>query len=232
MMCSLYSLDQWTTSGVSQALHSMYGSVSIPVFGSFDNNIGDLIRKYRPDPNPKGAPVGSKAPPTIEVEIQSGLTARGSAAAGATTSSVDDKLANASLLPGPWRVRFNGLPARYGGYFYKQPAHLYLGCNDTDTLSSAAYQNEVNPRAVYAISKRAGIFFGRVFFLVSSGSPHVRCTPMTRTMHPHGGASYVRGAGRNRIDRHGGGIERLATGTCTSTAWRGRATCTASRCGI
>ena len=30
----------------------------------------------------------------------------------------------------------------------------------------------------------------------------------TRTMHPHG--AYVRGARRNRIDRHGGGIERLA----------------------
>ena len=30
----------------------------------------------------------------------------------------------------------------------------------------------------------------------------------TRT--PHGGASYVRRAGRNRIDRHGGEIERLA----------------------
>ena len=36
----------------------------------------------------------------------------------------------------------------------------------------------------------------------------------TRTMHPHGGASYVRGAKRNRIDRHGGGIERLVTRTC------------------
>ena len=31
----------------------------------------------------------------------------------------------------------------------------------------------------------------------------------TRTMHPHGGASYVRGARRTRIDRHEGGIERL-----------------------
>ena len=30
---------------------------------------------------------------------------------------------------------------------------------------------------------------------------------------PHGGASYVRRAERNRIDRHGGGIERLATRT-------------------
>jgi len=29
--------------------------------------------------------------------------------------------------------------------------------------------------------KKAGIFFGWVFFLISSGSPHVRCTPMGRT---------------------------------------------------
>ena len=33
----------------------------------------------------------------------------------------------------------------------------------------------------------------------------------TRTMHPHG--AHVRGARRNRIDPHGGGIERLVTRT-------------------
>ena len=32
--------------------------------------------------------------------------------------------------------------------------------------------------AEYAIWKRAVIFFGWVFFLISSGSPHARCTPM------------------------------------------------------
>ena len=59
----------------------------------------------------------------------------------------------------------------------------------------------------YAIWKRAvkqfrvGIFLDFVWLT-------------TRT--PHGGASYVRGARRNRIDRHGGGIERLA-GTRTSS---------------
>ena len=37
----------------------------------------------------------------------------------------------------------------------------------------------------------------------------------TRAEGPHGGASYVRGAERNRIDRHRGGIERLAMRTST-----------------
>ncbi len=37
----------------------------------------------------------------------------------------------------------------------------------------------------------------------------------TRTMHPHG--AYVRGARRNRIGPHGGGVERLTT----RTVWRG-----------
>ena len=51
-----------------------------------------------------------------------------------------------------------------------------------------------------AARKRAVTCFGyrRIFFLISSGSPHVR--PMGRTCG--------RGARRNRIDPHGGEIER------------------------
>ena len=45
------------------------------------------------------------------------------------------------------------------------------------------------------------MFFGWGFFLISSGSPQ-------RHVCPHG--AYVRRARRNRIDPHGGGIERLA----------------------
>ena len=62
--------------------------------------------------------------------------------------------------------------------------------------------------------KRAGIYFGWVFFLISLGQPHVRCTPMG--VHRTGGASYVRGARRNRIGRHGGEIGRLVTRTTRS----------------
>ena len=40
----------------------------------------------------------------------------------------------------------------------------------------------------------------------------------TRTMHPHGGPQYVRGARRNRIDPHGGGIERPTTRTWPGSA--------------
>ena len=55
-----------------------------------------------------------------------------------------------------------------------------------------ATEKEVTPQYPYPIMpvhwmtryvsrKRAVIFFGWVFFLFSSGSPHVRCTPMGRT---------------------------------------------------
>ena len=54
--------------------------------------------------------------------------------------------------------------------------------------------------------KRAVIFFGWVFFL-----DFVRLT--TRTTH----GAYVRRARRNRIERHGGGIERLAACTLRRT---------------
>jgi len=40
----------------------------------------------------------------------------------------------------------------------------------------------------------------------------------TRTMHPHVGPQHVRGARRNRIVPHGGGIERLAARTCELVA--------------
>ena len=56
------------------------------------------------------------------------------------------------------------------------------------------------------MAKRAVIFFGWVFFLISLGSPHVLGAHM-------GGASYVRRAKRNRIDRHRGQIERLTART-------------------
>ena len=49
--------------------------------------------------------------------------------------------------------------------------------------------------------------FGWVNFLID----FVRLT--TRTEGPHGGASYVRGAKRNRIGRHRGGVERLGART-------------------
>ena len=72
--------------------------------------------------------------------------------------------------------------------------------------------------------KKRGSIFRVGIFLISSGSPHVRCTPMGRTCggpdeisltphrgeierlttrtRPHGGASYVQVSKRNRIDRH------------------------------
>jgi len=52
----------------------------------------------------------------------------------------------------------------------------------------------------------------RVFSLISLASPHVRRTPITRTIHPHGGASYVRRAKRTRLARHLTLVERLWTG--------------------
>ena len=69
----------------------------------------------------------------------------------------------------------------------------------------AARRDAVN-RAGHAgvaglLKKRAVIYFGWAFFLILSGSPHVR--PMRR-------------ARRNRIDRHGGEIERLGTRTFQS----------------
>ena len=59
------------------------------------------------------------------------------------------------------------------------------------------------------LRKRAVVFFGWVFFLISSGgqAPHV--------LRAHVGVhrTCVRGAKRNRIDRHRGEIERLARRT-------------------
>ena len=41
----------------------------------------------------------------------------------------------------------------------------------------------------------------------------------TRTEGPHGGASYVRGAKRSRIDRHRGRIERLVGRALVALTW-------------
>ena len=54
---------------------------------------------------------------------------------------------------------------------------------------------------------RVGIFLDFVW------RPGTTCTP-------HGGASYVRGAKRNRIDPHRGDVERLVTRTIVSTIQR------------
>ena len=76
----------------------------------------------------------------------------------------------------------------------------------------------------YVITEKSGNIFRVSIFL-----DFVWLT--TRTEGPHGGASYVRGAGRNRIDRHGGGIERIAGTVCSGvsssmlTAWRVRGAC-------
>ena len=59
-------------------------------------------------------------------------------------------------------------------------------------------------RVMACAQKKSGHTFRVGIFL-----DFVRVT--TRTMHPH--EAYVRGATRNRIDPHGGGIERLAART-------------------
>ena len=85
-------------------------------------------------------------------------------------------------------------------------------------------------RAWSRMRTRAVISLGWVFF----DFDFVRRPGTARTMHPHVGPQYVRGARRNRIDPHGGGIERLGTvpmlegavimtGACSGVAWkRGR----------
>ena len=77
------------------------------------------------------------------------------------------------------------------------------------------------PRGVRDHKKRAVMFFGWLLFLISSRghAPHVRT--------PHVGPQYVRGARHNRIDPHGGGIERLRYGTTTNgtTAFINASTC-------
>ena len=77
-----------------------------------------------------------------------------------------------------------------------------------------------------------GIYYGLGPFTKKSGNifrvgiflDFVRLT--TRTMHPHG--VYVRGAKRNRVDRHRGVIERLPLQACaSSSSWAPRATASA-----
>ena len=59
---------------------------------------------------------------------------------------------------------------------------------------------------VVLLTKKSGDTFRVGIFLDFVGR-----SGTARTEGPHGGASYVRGAKRNRIDPHWGGIERLAT---------------------
>ena len=68
------------------------------------------------------------------------------------------------------------------------------------------------------LAKQGGNIFRVGVFL-----DFVRRSGTTRT--PHGGASYVRGAKRNRIDPHRGEIERLETrtGGCGGYRWIARA---------
>ena len=74
------------------------------------------------------------------------------------------------------------------------------------------------PALLTTIGQRAVMCFGWVFFL-----DFVWRSGTTRTEGPHG--AYVRRARRNRIDRHGGKIERLATRTAH---WSGLSSSSAS----
>ena len=89
--------------------------------------------------------------------------------------------------------------------------HTDLGGPRVDKLDGAAEHVRVLRRVdrdvvdVRLTCSRTGavMFFGWVFFLISSGSPHVRCTPM----------GVHRACGEPdeiEIGRHGGGVEPLA----------------------
>ena len=78
---------------------------------------------------------------------------------------------------------------------------------DTPTVGgSVLVRRGVRRHREHLLRKRAGgVFFSRVGIFLH----FVRLT--ARTVHPHG--AHVRGAKRNRIDRHWGEIERLTTRT-------------------
>ena len=76
------------------------------------------------------------------------------------------------------------------------------------SLRRGAYRGRRQMRCLP--TKQSGRIFRVGMFL-----DFVRRSGTTRTMHPHGGVpQYVRGARRNRIDPHRGGIERLLACTC------------------
>ena len=79
-------------------------------------------------------------------------------------------------------------------------AHLRLGVHiPYEELRHALRDRRVRHKVLIIITKKSGDIFRVGIFL-----DFVRLA--TRTMHPHG--AYVRGAKRNRIDRHWGGVER------------------------
>ena len=64
--------------------------------------------------------------------------------------------------------------------YEKEVRARYTGVPMVKGLSQLWFAQPDSTRAVRS-RKRAVKFFGWVFFLISSGSPHVRCTPMART---------------------------------------------------
>ena len=141
-MCALYSMRRWETGGMDEAIWNMYGVVNIPIYASKDGSVGKLIRQHRQNQS------------EATVEITAGLDTVISFSEGASITAKEvnstERRNNTALLPGPWRVKFDGLPLKYSGYYYKQPSNFYRGCeHDSSRIQPETHQKNVYPRAVY-----------------------------------------------------------------------------------
>ena len=151
----------------------MYAWHRIPVYKSVDGMVGRMIRQHRQS---KGGGAGAQV---VEIDAQP-----------QSQAIRKDRL----RLPGPWRIRFGSsdgsLPAKYAGYYYKQPSDSFGGCNDSETMSTQAYQKKFFPRAVYV--QIAGVAPQSYMYSINDKDLNVsHCTdnpnyqdPLKLTEHP------------------------------------------------
>jgi len=107
------------------------------------------------------------------------------------------ELSTAAVAPSGYAIDMSEMAVAWGAKRGDGSVRLQFPRVGLDGDHGPAETNKVGSRW------RAVIFVGRVFFLVSLGSPHV----------PRG--EYARGAERNRSDRHWGETEPLTTRTAS-----------------